>query len=92
MQRSRYFFGGFDQRIGFGRIAQIGSASMRTFAQFQRQCLQRIESRAGQHHDRALGMQCPSDGGADAARCAGYQRGLAVQPEHRDLPLLFIVF
>ena len=92
-QRAGRRFGRRDQRVGRGRVAQVGGADMRALAEFRGQRLQRLPPRAGQHHRRALRVQRAGDRGADAARGAGDQRRLAVQPEHfssapsrRDVP------
>ena len=71
-----------DQGFGGGGVAQVGGADMGAVAEFGGQRLQRVLPRAGQHHRRALRVQRARDRGADAARGAGHQRRLAVQPEH----------
>src|SRR3954451_22523400 len=58
---------------------------MHAFTEVCRQRFEGVCARSGEHDLGTLGMQGTGDGRADAAGCPGYQRGLAVEAEHRAL-------
>ena len=74
--------GGRDQRLDRGLVRQVAGHDMGALAEFGGQGIERVAARAGQDHDRALGMQPLRDGAADAAAGARHQGGLSGKVEH----------
>ena len=76
-------FGGGDQRLDRGGVAEVAGQHVSALAEFGRERLERVAPRARERHGCALAVQRTGDGAAEAAGRARDQRRFACKIEHR---------